>query len=404
MPRPTPFHERTSQLCTSFQFKDWAGYLSVCEYQGHSELEYHALRQGAGLIDVTPLYKCDVSGKDASKLLSRLMTRDVGVIARGRVAYTSMVDTHGKMLDDGTVARIGEDLFRVTSSEPWVFWFLRNARGLDVNVIDTTDSLAALSLQGPTSRAILDQVVEFDMNRMRFFRIRKTTLAGHPVWVSRTGYTGDLGFEIWTENAHALPVYDALVEAGRGHGLAPCGLDAMDISRIEAGFVLQGVDYVSARRCFNELRKSSPYEAGLGWTVELDRAPFIGQEALKREVEAGSRWALVGVEVDWDGLEKVYEPFGLPPALPGHAWRDGRPVFDADGKRQVGYATSGTWSPVLKQYITLATLPAKYAAVGTALCLEHTVEYRRFPIPATVVPKPFFDPERKRSTPGAARG
>jgi aminomethyltransferase len=401
MPQPSPFHIRQQAACTSYQWKDWAGTAAVSAYTAHSEVEYHALRQTAGLIDVSPLYKYDVTGPDALKALQRLVCRDLGAIRRGRVIYTSWTNEQGQLLDDGTIAQIGPQHFRITSSEPWTHWFALNTRGLNVAFEDTTRRLAALSLQGPNARNILLGLSEFDMNKMRFFRIRKTQLAGHPVWISRTGYTGDLGFEIWMNTDDALAVWDALIAEGGPWGIEPCGLDAMDIARIEAGFVLQGVDYITAPSCFLDQQTSTPYEAGLGWTVDLDRDPFVGQNALRIASQQQDGWSLVGLETQWDDLERVYGLYGLPPSVCPHAWRHGLPVYGSDGDKQVGYATSGAWSPILKRNLALATVPTSMAKLGTELRMEHTVEYQRYKVLATVVPRPFFDPKRKRSLPQA---
>jgi aminomethyltransferase len=272
-----------------------------------------------------------------------------------------------------------------------------------VEIEDTTHKLAALALQGPRSRAVLNQVVDFDLDRMRFFRVRRMKLAGKDVWVSRTGYTGDLGFEIWMQNEDALACWDAIVEAGAPHRLEPIGLDALDVSRLEAGFVLQGVDYFSARTALIESRKSSPWEAALGQTVELDREPFVGQDALRAERTAGSKWALVAVELSWPELEALYDQWDLPPALAPVAWRTAVPIYGPDGRTQVGQATSGTWSPLLKKNIAMATVLTRYGAPGTRLKMEYTVEYERRTVTATVVEKPLFDPERKRSVPAGGR-
>jgi aminomethyltransferase len=401
VPQPSPFYQRQQLACTSFHWKDWAGTAAVSSYTPYSEREYHALRQTAGMIDVSPLFKYDVTGPDALKALDRLMCRDIRKIRRGRVIYTSWTDERGKMLDDGTVAQIGEQHFRVTSSEPWLRWFNVNSRGLDVHFEDTTKQLAALSLQGPNARKILKEITTFDMNKMRFFRIRKTKLAGFDVWISRTGYTGDLGYEIWMQHEDALGVWDALVIAGKPWGIEPCGLDAMDIARIEAGFVLQGVDYITAPSCFLDRQTSTPFEAGLGWTVDLDKPSFIGQDALRQANDDPNGWSLVGLETVWEDLERVYGLYNLPPSVCTDAWRSGLPLYDTQGERQVGYATSGAWSPILKRNLALATVPSSMAAEGTLMRMEHTVEYQRYKVLAKVVKRPFFDPERKRSIPPA---
>jgi len=400
MARTSPFHPRTSALSSSFAWKEWAGYAAVSTFDSHSESEYFAIRSTAGLLDVTPLYKLDVMGPDAATLLARVWTRDISKIGVGRVVYSAMCDERGHLLDDGTIARLGKDHFRCTSSEPWYAWMLRHARGMDVSIEDTTDQIAALALQGPRAREILKAVVEFDMDRMRFFRARKTTLNGIPLHISRTGYTGDLGYELWVESDRALDLWDALMAAGAPHGMVPIGLDALDVSRIEAGFVLQGVDYISARRCMIESRKSTPDDAGLGWTVDLDRAPFVGQAAIRSERERGSEWDLVGLEISWPEIDALYSSYGLPPHLAPVACRSAVPVYDGDGV-QVGQATSTTWSPTCKRYLALAQIRRPHHELGGKLKIEHTVEFERKTVTATVVERPFFDPPRKRSTPGA---
>ncbi len=402
MPRKTPFHPRTQALAESYAWKEWAGYLAVCTYDRHSEREYFAFRYAAGLLDVTPLYKVDVRGPDAAAFLSRAWCRDITKCSVGRVVYTTMADAHGKCLDDGTVSRLSRDHYRVTSSESWLAWFGRLSRGFDVTLEDTTHQVAALALQGPHARDVLREITAFDVDRMRFFRVRPTTIAGVPVHLSRTGYTGDLGYEIWTSNEHALALWDALIAAGRPWGLEPAGLDALDVTRIEAGFVLQGIDYVSARSCLIEARKSTPTEAGLGWTVDLDdRPPFVGQKALLLERERGPVWDLVGLELDWPELEALYASYGLPPHLAPLACRQAVPVYGPSG--QVGQATSQTWSPVLKKPIALAQIRVGHAKVGTRLQVEHTVEFERRRITATVVERPFYDPPRKKHTPKRGR-
>ena len=396
--RQTPFHPRTAAACTSYAWKEWAGYAAVCHYTPHSEAEVFAVRSTAGLLDITPLYKLDVKGPDAAAFLSRIWTRDIQLIGRGRVVYSAMCDEQGFVLDDGTVARIGEDHFRCTSSEPWFAWFVRHSRGFEVEITDTTDALCGLALQGPRARAILKGITEFDMDKMRFFRMRKTTVGGVPAWVSRTGYTGDLGYEIFCANNDALTLYDAITEAGKPHGMIPMGLDALDVARIEAGFVLQGIDYVSAKSCLIDDLKSTPDDAGLGWTVDLDRSPFIGQAAIRAERSAGSAWDLVGLELSWEGLEALYGKVGLPPHLAPIACRNAVPVYDFDGQ-QVGQVTSSVWSPTCKRYLALAQVRRPHHILGTELFVEYTPMFARERVSATVVQKPFFDPPRKRNVP-----
>ncbi|MDP6943804.1 MAG: aminomethyltransferase family protein, partial [Myxococcota bacterium] len=334
--------------------------------------------------------------------LSRVWTRNIAKLKVGRATYSAMCDEAGKALDDGVIVRLGDAHYRMTCSEPWLFWFQTHARGLRVTIEDTSEQIAALALQGPLSRDILDPLVSTDLQTMGFFRARTATLSGHEVVITRTGYTGDLGYELWMPNAAALPVWDALMAAGAPYGLEPIGLDALDVARIEAGFVLQGVDYVCAARCMIELRKSSPFEAGLGWTVQLKRDPFVGSAALAAEREQGSAWQLVGLELDWEAIEQLHDSYGVPPHLAPIACRAGVPLYDSQGTTQVGQSTSSTWSPVLKRYIALGQVQSTHAAEGNQLQIEYTVEYERRTIPVTVVKTPFFTPERTRSTPKKA--
>ena len=394
MPVPSPFHERTRPLCVSYRWKDWAGYAAVCSYDTSHEREYFAFRESAGLLDVSPLHKYEVYGPDAERLLGRMMVRDVGKLKPGRVGYTCWCDDAGKVIDDGTVARLDADRFRVTSADPAFWWLHTLARGLRVTVEDSSERLAALALQGPTSREVLRAASDADVDALKFFSIRRARLDGLDVWISRTGYTGDLGYEVWVERDDAVRLWDALMAAGRPHGIEPAGLDALDMTRIEAGFILLGVDYYSAPKVVLEARKSSPYEIGLGKLVALDRGPFVGRDELRAESLRGSAWTLVGLEVSWEALESLYDSFSLPPNLPPRASREGLPVYLGD--RQVGKATSHTWSPVLKKYIALASVETKHATIGSAVDLEHTVEFERRRVPATIVQTPFFDPERKR--------
>jgi aminomethyltransferase len=396
MPYPTPFHARTSKLCNSNFWKDWAGYYTVRSYGTSHEPEYLAIRHAAGLIDVTPLFKYEIHGREAADFLSRATVKDIRKLKVGRVTYLCWCDDEGKVVDDGTISCLEEDYFRLTAAEPMLSWLDRLAHGYDVRVEDSSDRIAVLSLQGPTSREILRQIVDADLDALRFFGVVRCRIDGIDGWVSRTGYTGDLGFEVWVGNDDAERLYDTLMAAGVPYGIRAAGLDAMDVTRIEAGFIMNGVDYYSAHHCLIEPRKSSPYELGLGWTVQLDREPFVGQDALRREKEQGSKRLFVGLDIDWAEVEGVFDQYGLPPELPSHAWRDGRPVYDENG-RWVGQGTSGVWSPTLKQNLALAQVEAALARIGTRLKIEVSAEYRRHQVTATVVETPFFNPPRKRS-------
>jgi aminomethyltransferase len=395
MLRTTPFHSRTAPLCQAHNWRRWAGYVVASSYQLTHEHEYWAIRSAAALFDVSPLFKYLIRGRDAARLLDRVVTRDVGRCAVGQVMYTPWCDEAGKVLDDGTVTRLEEDVFRLTAAEPNLRWLHENATGLEVTIEDVSDTTAALAVQGPAARAVLRNTLDTNVDHLRFFRAVNARADGIPLTVSRTGYTGDLGYELWLDAKHAEPMWDRLMEQGRPHGLTPAGILALDLARVEAGLILIDVDYVPARKALIESRKSSPSELGLGWTVALEKDYFVGRRALRAEHARGAAWQLRGLDIEWDALERLYADVGLPVELPSTTWRTSVPVYAGD--EQVGYATSGCWSPLLKQYIALAHLQAPHAKPGTRLAMEVTVEHRRRRAPARVRELPFFNPERKRA-------
>lgn len=393
MPLESPFHPRTSRICTSHSWKDWAGFLAVCRYGCSLDSEYFAIRESAALIDVTPLFKYDISGPQAETLLSRMTVRDVKKMKVGRVAYTCWCDDRGMVVDDGTVSRLDENTYRLTAADPTHHWLTRLAARYKVEIVDVTEKIAALAVQGPTSRNVLESCLDHDLSGLKFFQTMPAKIGQVDVWVSRTGYTGDLGYEVWVAADQAVQIWDAIFNAGRAHGIQPTGLDALDISRIEAGFILQGIDYFNCLRTQIESRKTTPFEIGLGWLVDLDRDPFIGQEALRKAADASKR-QLVGIEVNWEDLEALYDSVDQPPQLPAQASRSSIPVYRE--RRQVGRVSSHTWSPLLKKSIGLATLEKGFCQPGQTVEVEHTVEFERRTVAAKVVKMPFFDPERKR--------
>jgi aminomethyltransferase len=395
MLKTTPFHPRTAPLVQGQAWRRWAGYLVASAYELLHDREYAAIRNSAALIDVSPLYKYLVSGSDAVRLLDRMVTRDVTQCRLGQVMYTSWCDGRGKVIDDGTISRLEERRFRLTSAEPNLRWLWLNASGLEVTIEEVSERIGALALQGPLSRAILSRIVEADLGAVKYFRLLQTTARGIPLTVSRTGYTGDLGYELWVDAGRAVELWDLVIEAGTPYGVAPAGIWALDLARIEAGLVMLDVDYHSAHRAMIPAQESSPLELGLDWTVNWEKGPFNGRRALRAERERGPAWRLVGLAVDWESLEGLYAGVRLPPQLPTVAWRSSVPIYR--GGTQIGYATSGCWSPLLKQYLALAHLPAPHFAPGTAVRMELTVEHRRLQAEARVVKLPFLDLERKRA-------
>jgi aminomethyltransferase len=391
----TPFHSRTSRLVRAQTWRRWAGHQVASAYDPHPDREYAAIRNSAALLDVSPLKKYLISGRDAARLLDRMVTRDVTKCAVGQVLYTPWCDAHGKVVDDGTISRLDAGTFRLTSAEPNVRWLRMNAQGMEVSIEDVSYKTGALALQGPSSRAILQQLSPDRIGSLKYFRLVQTKLGDVPVTISRTGYTGDLGYEIWVDAKHALAAWDALIEAGTPYGIVPAGIWALDIARIEAGLIMLDVDYFSSHHALIEDQKSSPYELNLGWTVSETKGPFNGQRALREEKRRGAAWSFVGLEVQWQSFEKLHLERGLAPHVPNVAWRTSVPIYRSG--KQVGYATSGTWSPLLKRYLALGHVHAEHAMPGTNLELEITVEHRRNRATAIVRKLPFFDPPRKRA-------
>ena len=399
MPIGTAVHERTFALCESLNYREWSGYYAVSAYEGHHEHEYNAIRNAAALIDVSPLYKYLVTGGDAARFVDRLITRDVTKMAVGQVFYTPWCDEHGKVIDDGTVSRLDEQRFRWTAADPSLRWFTQNAAGTDVHIEDVSEEIAALALQGPTSARVLRTVSDADIDSLKYFRVTSGTIGGVKVDISRTGYTGDLGYEIWMPSKEALTVWDALMAAGSPYDIKPTGMLALDVARIEAGLLLIDVDFFSSKKAMIAPQRYSPYEMGLGRLVSPAKGRFIGQQALRMEQQKGHARQVVGLEVDWTEVEAIYEKLGLTPSIGATASRAAVPVYRAG--RQIGRATSTTWSPMLKKMIALATVQRPHYAEGTKLQMEITVEAVRYRVGATVRKTPFFDPKRKTATPPA---
>jgi aminomethyltransferase len=338
-----------------------------------------------------------VTGRDASRFVDRLVTRDVAKMSVGQVYYTPWCDEHGKVIDDGTVSRLDDEAFRWTAADPNLRWFRQNAHGLDVRIDDVSEQVAALALQGPTSARLLRAVAQADIDSLKYFRVTSGSIARVPVDISRTGYTGDLGYEIWMSADRAVEVWDALMEGGRPFDIKPAGMLALDVARVEAGLLLIEVDFFSSKKAQIASQMYTPLELGLGRLVSFDKGRFIGRAALAREHARGSARQIVGLAIEWDAVERLYDEVGLPPAVAATTSRVAVPVYR--NGRQVGKATSTTWSPVLKRMIALATVSRPHYAEGTDLEMEITIEAVRHRVPARVVRTPFFNPPRKTATP-----
>jgi aminomethyltransferase len=397
MPIGTAVHERTFALCESLNYREWSGYYAVSAYEAHHEHEYNAIRNAAALIDVSPLFKYVVTGRDAATLVDRVITRDVRALAAGQVYYTPWCDERGKVVDDGTVTRLAEDRFRWTAADPSLRWLTQNAAGLEVRIEDISEQVAALALQGPTSGRLLNAVADADIRNLKYFRMTSGSIAGVPVDISRTGYTGDLGYEIWVAWDRAVEVWDALMAGGRPFDIRPAGMLALDVARVEAGLLLIDVDFHSSKKALIDAQTYSPFEMGLGRLVQLEAGAFVGRQALVDEARAGWKRQVVGLEIDWPSIEQLYEHLGMAPQIAAAASRVAVPVYKNGD--QVGRATTTTWSPVLKKLIALATIDAPYFVEGTPLDFEITIEAARQLVPARVVRTPFFNPKRKTASP-----
>jgi aminomethyltransferase len=399
MPVGTAFHERTMALCESLNYREWSGYYTVGVYEMHHEHEYNAIRNSAALIDISPLFKYRVTGREATKFVNRVISRDINKVSVDQVIYCCWCDPDGKVIDDGTITRLGENDYRWTAADPSLRWFQQNSLGLNVKIEDISEQTAALALQGPTSGKLLHTVADANITNLKYFRVTHGKIAGVPVDISRTGYTGDLGFEIWMPWKDAVRVWDKLMNEGEVFDIHPAGMVALDVARIEAGLILIEVDYISSKKALIESQRYSPAEIGLGKLVDLNKETFVGRDALAAQVKNGAERSLVGLEIDWNEVEALYDKMGMAPQVPSMASRVAVPVY-RNGKH-IGKATSTTWSPTLKKMIALASVARDHSSVGSTLNMEMTVESVRHTVSAKIVPMPFFNPPRKTTVPVA---
>jgi len=397
VPVGTAFHERTLALCESLNYREWSGYYTVGVYEMHHEHEYNAIRNSAALIDVSPLFKYRVTGREATKFVNRVISRDINKVLVDQVIYCCWCDPEGKVIDDGTITRLGENDYRWTAADPSLRWFQQNALGLNVKIEDISEQMAALAVQGPTSGKLLHSVADANISNLKYFRVTHGKIAGVPVDISRTGYTGDLGFEVWMPWKDALRVWDKIVNEGEVFDVHPAGMVALDIARIEAGLILIEVDYTSSKKALIDSQKYSPAEVGLGKLVDLKKENFVGRDALAAQKKKGPERSLVGLEINWNEVEALYDKVGMAPQVPSMASRVAVPVY-RNGK-VVGKATSTTWSPTLKKMIALASVDRDSSTAGSTLNIEMTVEAVRHTVSAKIVPMPFFNPARKTAVP-----
>ncbi len=372
----------------------WSEYYAPQSYELNLEIEYHAIRTAAGLIDISPLFKILISGPDSLALLNQIVTRNLLGLKEYRLAYVLWCDPNGFVLGDGTIMRQGPDTYFLTCKEPTYEWITTHGEHMNVRITDKTKTIAGLSLQGPASAKILSRAGIDTISNLKYFGATSTNMSGSEIWLSRSGFTGDLGYEIWSSSDQSLNIWDTLMEAGSAFSIQAAGLKAMDICRIEAGLLCQGIDFHSASLMEACEQKSTPYDLGLGWLVHLDHGPFIGQTALQQIKRP--RYTQVGLEIDWPQTKRLYESERLSSSLPAEAWPMSLPLYqDTTRQHQVGFAPSGSWSPLLKKYIALASIESSYTS--EIVQIELPVGHSRHCVDAKIVAPRFYDPLHKRA-------
>jgi aminomethyltransferase len=394
--KTTPFHQRTEQLMQGAEWRRWGGYQVASCYEMAPDREYYAVRASCAMFDVSALAKYSIKGPGARDYLQRLITRNIANLKPGEVLYSPWCDSRGKVIDDGTFACLGDEHFQMTAAEQGEAWLRKVARGFEVTVENISDDFGVLALQGPTSLAVLRELVGAQVARLGFSQSYHTQFEGIPLWISRTGYTGDLGYEVWVPRENGLTIWDKLVAIGESYALYPAGIWALDVARIEAGLLMLDVEYTSALSAATTAQTSSPFELGLGWSVHFKKGDFIGRKALLEEKETASTpYHFVGCVLDSVAYREAFAEMGLPPNLSVKAWRGIHPLFEPDGG-QVGYATCGTWSPTLQKYLMLAQVHPAQAQPGQSLIFEDVIDRRRVKLPCTVEKLPFFITDRKK--------
>jgi aminomethyltransferase len=406
----TELHRRTSELCQSYQWLMWNGYILPGTYTGNAAAESLAVRHNAGVFDLSPFIKYHVQGSDAEAFLNRMLTRDLRRLAVGRGVYTPWCNDQGQVLQEGVVFRLGSEHFVVCATYPDLEWWMSHAQGYQVKIEDRSSVEAVIALQGRLSANILQEIAEFDCNQLPYFGVIPTRLAGIPCTVSRTGYTGDLGYEIWGEAEHAIALWDAVWQAGQSYGLVPCGLLALDILRVEAGFVMAGDrqpfecmsmgDFYGAACAQHTAEAATPYELDLGWAVDLYKPPFIGRSALRKISQGGTLRQLVGMEILAEPFEQQYRALGLRVDYPPKVSQWVVPLYLEQTDHQVGYVTSRVQSPYLQKYIAQGFVDTTILKSNASLEMECTVLHERRRTPIKIVDRPFLQlPHARKAQP-----
>ena len=385
-PKLSPFHSRQAEFNIRDAWSVWNGY-KFADYYYDAEYEYFCVRNQCGTYDVCPMQKYDITGKDAAAMLNRLVTRDVDKLAVNRVAYTVWCTDEGRIIDDGTIFRLAEDRFILKCGSPCTAWFRKAAFGFDdVTITDISDTLAGLSLQGPTSCAVLKKMGLSDIETAKAFDIRHFPFHGETLRVSRTGFTGDLGYELWIPRELALELWDAVYAAGEDYGIQPYGEAATNMARLEAGFIMPFMDFAEAFKTVHFEHDQTPFELQLGWLVDFDKPHFSGRTALLEEKRRGPKWTLARLDIE------------------GNWPAEGSIIYDTEAcKQDIGYVTSAMWSPTVKANIALAMIRTEHLDGDIWVEIYKSKDlrpYRRM-AKASIRKKPFWTPARARRTPPA---
>ena len=382
----TPFYERMVELDTLNNWHEWKGY-STPDALYCPETEYFAIRNATAVFDLTPMTKYRIKGPDALAYLNRLVTRDMAKIKPGRVAYAVWCDDLGQVLDDGTIFHLREGDYRLCSQERQYDWLLASALGFDVSIVEETAEVAGLAVQGPTSYSVLTKMGLDGLGELKPFGLMHFEFDGAELMVSRTGFTGDLGYELWIEPGKAELLWDDLFAAGQLHGIRAIGVHALEMSRVEAGYLAAFQDFLPAKPTVRTGRTRSPMELGLEWLVDFKKSNFNGRRALAEEKRRGSTWRLV--KLDIEGNKAAHHSY----------------IFakSKNNRKEIGFVTSAVWSPVTKQNVAIGTVRMPHGAVGTDIWVEifyqREMHWNRTMAKATVVDKPFWFPPRRSATP-----
>jgi len=407
MPKTTPFHNCLAPYNETGIWKHWSGYLVAPRYQYSTIAEYYAIRNSVAILDTSPLFKYRISGPDALRFLQSVMVRDIGQCKIGDAQYTCWCNSDGFVLQDGVILRISDDNFRLTAGEPSLHYFRATASTLDLSnleIEDLTNDYGILAVQGPHAYSTISQLTDAT-DSLSYFELAQTEIEGSPVLLSRTGYTGDLGYELWIKAEDADRIWQCLISAGHDYNVIPIGLEALKMARVEAGLLLLDVDFQSARFAWVDEQRETPIELGWRWMLRKlahDPRDFIGRDAIEKQMNEGSnRWTTVGLSIDWNDYERVHLEAGIMPPKyelycesTHNIYRRGSHEWD-----YAGYATSFLFSPILKKPIAIAKLPNELAKPGTEVDLEIPIIKKNRNVLARVQRMPFFNPTRKTDQP-----